>query len=77
MKKMKKIQTKKREVYLPMRNLILRTLAVGGVMSLALVAPKTLTLLQKLDRAAPIEKISIVELHKLYLDLNTPDSCEH
>lgn len=56
MKKMKKIQTKKREVYLPMRNLILRTLAVGGVMSLALVAPKTLTLLQKLDRAAANRK---------------------
>jgi len=35
-----------------MRNLILRTLAVGGIMSVALVAPKTLTLLKKLDRGA-------------------------
>ena len=33
-----------------MRNLILRTLAVGGVMSIALIAPKTLTLLKQLDR---------------------------
>jgi len=35
-----------------MRNLILRTLAVGGVMSVALVAPKTLKLLKLLDRSA-------------------------
>ena len=34
-----------------MRNLILRTLAAGGVMSVALVAPKTLKLLKSLDRA--------------------------
>lgn len=42
--------------YLPMRNLILRTLAAGGVMSVALIAPKTLTLLKKLDRAASKRK---------------------
>jgi len=39
-----------------MRNLILRTLAVGGVMSIALVAPKTLSLLKKLDYAAAHRK---------------------
>lgn len=39
-----------------MRNLILRTLAASGVMSIALVAPKTLTLLKKLDRAASNRK---------------------
>ena len=49
---MKKMRTAERGVYLPMRNLILRTLAVGGVMTVALVAPKTLTLLKKLDRGA-------------------------
>lgn len=49
---MKKMQTGTRGAYLPMRNLILRTLAVGGVMSVALVAPKTLKLLKKLDRGA-------------------------
>lgn len=53
---MKKIQTVERGVYLPMRNLILRTLAVGGVMTVALVAPKTLTLLKKLDRGAAHRK---------------------
>ena len=42
----------KRGAYLPMRNLILRTLAVGGVMSVALIAPKTLGLIKQLDRAA-------------------------
>lgn len=49
---MKKMRTETRGEYLPMRNLILRTLAVGGIMSIALMAPKTLTLLKKLDRAA-------------------------
>ncbi len=49
---MKKMRTEKKGVYLPMRNLILRTLAVGGVLSVALVAPKTLTLLKRLDRGA-------------------------
>lgn len=39
-----------------MRNLILRTLAVGGVMSVALIAPKTLSLLKKLDRATANRK---------------------
>ena len=39
-----------------MRNLILRTLAVGGAMAVALVAPKTLTLLKKLDRASANRK---------------------
>lgn len=48
---MKKMRTDTRGKYLPMRNLILRTLAAGGVMSIALVAPKTLKLLKKLDRA--------------------------
>ena len=49
---MKKMRTETRGKYLPMRNLILRTLAAGGVMSVALVAPKTLKLLKKLDRPA-------------------------
>ncbi|KKW39138.1 CRISPR-associated endonuclease Cas2 [Candidatus Kaiserbacteria bacterium RIFCSPLOWO2_02_FULL_54_13] len=53
---MKKMQTETRGRYLPMRNLILRTLAVGGVLSVALVAPKTLTLLKKLDRGATNRK---------------------
>ena len=53
---MKKIRTETRGKYLPMRNLILRTLAVGGVMSVALIAPKTLSLLKKLDRAATNRK---------------------
>ena len=53
---MKKIRTETRGRYLPMRNLILRTLAVGGAMSIALIAPKTLTLLKKLDRAAANRK---------------------
>ena len=53
---MKKMRTETRGRYLPMRNLILRTLAVGGVMSVALVAPKTLSLLKKLDRAATNRK---------------------
>lgn len=53
---MKKIRTEKRGMYLPMRNLILRTLAVGGVMSVALVAPKTLMLLKKLNRGAANRK---------------------
>ncbi len=35
-----------------MRNLILRTLAASGVVGVALVAPKTLSLLKKLDRGA-------------------------
>ena len=49
---MKKMRTETKGKLLPMRNLILRTLAVGGILSVALVAPKTLTLLKKLDRAA-------------------------
>lgn len=53
---MKKMRTEKRGAYLPMRNLILRTLAVGGVISVALIAPKTLTLLKKLDRGAANRK---------------------
>src|SRR3989338_7613044 len=48
---MKKMRTEARGRYLPMRNLILRTLAAGGVMSVAMVAPKTIKLLKKLDRA--------------------------
>ena len=53
---MKKIRTETKRKYLPMRNLILRTLAVGGILSVALVAPKTLTLLKKLDRSAANRK---------------------
>ncbi|MDP2655680.1 MAG: CRISPR-associated endonuclease Cas2 [bacterium] len=53
---MKKIRTETRGKYLPMRNLILRTLAVGGILSVALVAPKTLTLLKKLDRGTANRK---------------------
>ncbi|MDP2655043.1 MAG: CRISPR-associated endonuclease Cas2 [bacterium] len=49
---MKKMRTETKGRLLPMRNLILRTLAVGGILSVALVVPKTLTLLKKLDRAA-------------------------
>lgn len=53
---MKKMRTETKGKYLPMRNLILRTLAVGGLISIALVAPKTLTLLKKLDRSAANRK---------------------
>ncbi|MDP2655822.1 MAG: CRISPR-associated endonuclease Cas2 [bacterium] len=53
---MKKMRTETRGKYLPMRNLILRTLAVSGVISIALMAPKTLTLLKKLDRGAANRK---------------------
>lgn len=53
---MKKIQTAARNPYLPMRNLILRTLAVSGAISVALVAPKTLILLKKLDRGVANRK---------------------
>lgn len=49
---MKKVATAKKETYLPLRNLILRTLAAGGVVSVALVAPNALSLLKKLDRGA-------------------------
>jgi len=49
---MKKMRTETRGKYLPMRNLILRTLATGGILSVALIAPRTLTLLKKLDRGA-------------------------
>src|SRR3989344_2978106 len=53
---MKKMRTETKDKLLPMRNLILRTLAVGGILSVALVAPKTLTLLKKLDRSAANRK---------------------
>ena len=46
------MSTVPRNRYLPMRNIILRTLALGGVVSIALVAPKALTLLKTLDRGA-------------------------
>lgn len=49
---MRKMQTEEQSRYLPTRNLILRTLAVSGIISVALVAPKTLNLLKKLDRGA-------------------------
>ncbi|MFA6278469.1 MAG: CRISPR-associated endonuclease Cas2 [Candidatus Paceibacterota bacterium] len=53
---MKKIRTETRGKYLPMRNLILRTLVLTGGLSVALVAPKALTLLKKLDRGATNRK---------------------
>jgi len=53
---MKKMRTETRGKYLPMRNLILRTLVLTGGISVALVAPKTLTLLKKLDRGAANRK---------------------
>lgn len=53
---MKKMRTEMRGKYLPMRNLILRTLVVTGGISVALVAPKTLSLLKKLDRGATNRK---------------------
>ncbi|MDO8567058.1 MAG: CRISPR-associated endonuclease Cas2 [bacterium] len=53
---MKKMRTETRGKYLPMRNLILRTLTIGGLVSVALVAPKTITLLKKLDRGAANRK---------------------
>ncbi|MBI2025427.1 CRISPR-associated endonuclease Cas2 [Candidatus Kaiserbacteria bacterium] len=53
---MKKMRTETRGRYLPMRNLILRTLAMCGVLSVALMAPKALTLLKKLDRGAANRK---------------------
>ena len=53
---MKKMRTETRGRYLPMRNLILRTLVLTGGISVALVAPKTLGLLKKLDRAAANRK---------------------
>src|SRR3989338_603134 len=53
---MKKMRTETRGKYLPMRNLILRTLVLTGGLSVALVAPKTLSLLKKLDRASANRK---------------------
>lgn len=50
------MRTETRGRYLPMRNLILRTLVLTGGLSVALVAPKTLTLLKKLDRGAANRK---------------------
>ncbi len=50
------MRTETKGRYLPMRNLILRTLVVSGGISIALVAPKTLTLLKKLDRGATNRK---------------------
>lgn len=50
------MSTETRGRYLPMRNLILRTLVVSGGISIALVAPKTLNLLKKLDRGAANRK---------------------
>ena len=53
---MKKIATTKKEAYLPIRNLILQTLATSGVISVALVAPNAVSLLKKLDRGATNRK---------------------
>lgn len=50
------MRTEAKGKYLPMRNLILRTLAISGMIGVALVAPKTLTLLKKLDRASANRK---------------------
>lgn len=52
-----------------MRNLILRTLAIGGVMSVALIAPKTLSLLKKLDRATTNRKDLYRRITKAITDL--------
>jgi DNA-binding transcriptional regulator PaaX len=41
---------------LPLQNILLRTLAVTGLIGVALVAPKTLALIKKLDRAAAHRK---------------------
>ncbi|MFA6278500.1 MAG: CRISPR-associated endonuclease Cas2 [Candidatus Paceibacterota bacterium] len=53
---MKKMRTETRGKYLPMRNLILRTLAVSGALGVALVAPRVLTILKKLDRGVANRK---------------------
>jgi len=53
---MKKMRTETRGKYLPTRNLILRTLAIGGMISVALVAPKTVALLKKFDHGATNRK---------------------
>lgn len=53
---MKKMRTETMGKYLPMRNLILRTLVLTGGISVALVAPKTLSLLKRLDRGATNRK---------------------
>ena len=50
------MRTETRGRYLPMRNLILRTLVLTGGLSVALVAPHTLNLLKKLDRGATHRK---------------------
>lgn len=42
--------------YLPMKNLLLRTLATTGLISATLVAPHLLVLIKKLDRAAARRK---------------------
>ncbi len=49
---MRKMRTERRRPYLPIRNLIIRTLATSGVLTVALVAPKTLNLLKQLDRGS-------------------------
>jgi len=66
---MKKMRTETRGRYLPMRNLILRTLAIGGIMSVALVAPRALTLLKKLDRGATNRKNLYRRITKAITDL--------
>jgi len=50
------MRTETKGKYLPMRNLILRTLAVSGMIGVALVAPQTIKLLKKLDRGATNRK---------------------
>src|SRR3989344_1726212 len=50
MEKRQKHRQKQRRV--PMKNLLLRSLAVAGVISIALIAPKMTRLLKELDRPA-------------------------
>ena len=60
--------------YLPMKNLILRTLAVTGVVSVALIAPKLLPLIKKLDRPATRRKNfyrNILSMNKLLVQSGT------
>lgn len=50
------MRTERQEGNLPIRNLILRTLVISGALGVALVAPQTVALLAKLDRAAARRK---------------------
>lgn len=63
------MRTETRGKYLPMRNLILRTLVLTGGLSIALVAPKTLSLLKKLDRPSANRKNLYRRITKAITDL--------